>query len=124
MTCNNLDEKKEGEAGNVAYMLKSGDKYVLPGSSIKGVLRHQAGYILKRIGYSEAKAKKMLDNMMGSSEKGGTKTKSRLVVDESYLNEGVKAVMQTRNRIDRFTGGAIKGALLSVPTPKKLDLKI
>lgn len=109
------------EAGTkVIPSLKSGEDYVIPGTSIKGVLRHQAAYILDSLG---DRKDHMLDSLMGTAE-AGTKTretegrrKSRFYVDEAYIASGkqtdVVAAEVTRNRIDRFTGGTIESALFT-----------
>ena len=99
--------------------LKSGKDYVIPGTSIKGVLRHQAAYILESLGSK----KEMLETLMGTadsktkSKETEGRIKSRFYVDEAYITQGKNAdvteVEITRNRIDRFTGGTIESALFT-----------
>ncbi len=95
--------------------LMSLDDYVIPGTSVKGVLRSHAFRILRTL-LPEAKAEELLQGLMGcaksdqASQKGSLK--SRFVVDEVYISpDKVIAKEQTRNRIDRFTGGTIDRAL-------------
>ena len=92
-----------------AVSLKSLDEFVIPGTSLKGVLRHRAQYILDRLGCPID----VLDDLMGTSNKA-FKLKSRFIVAESYISENkMSEVAQTRTRIDRFTGGVMKGSLFT-----------
>lgn len=89
-----------------AVMKKSGGAYIIPGTSLKGVLRHRAAYILHALGMGRESADDLLDSFMGT-----TAVRSRFVVEETIID--AEAHPQTRNRIDRFTGGTIKSALFS-----------
>ncbi len=84
-----------------------GNRYVIPGTSLKGVLRHHAEHILRKLGLSDA----FLRPLMGTAEKNA-KIKSRLIVEESILTEQVEAAAQTRIRIDRLTGSVMDTALM------------
>lgn len=89
--------------------LKSRDDFVLPGTSLKGILRHRAEYILRRLGLDVD----ALENLMGasSSEK---KIKSRFIVAESYIApKNFAEIEHTRTKIDRFTGGTLQGTLFT-----------
>lgn len=90
-----------------AVSLMSKESYVLPGTSIKGVLRHHSEHILECLGMSNA----CLNNLMGCAEKD-KKVKSRFFVEESLLSDAVVPAGQTRIRIDRFTGSVIDSALV------------
>lgn len=113
----NYTTDRKGKA--IAVMLKSGKDAVIPGTSIKGVLRHRAAYILESFGKDET----ALDSLMGTAEaasssdgEGEGRRKSRLRVDETYISLQGKALAETehvRNRIDRFTGGTIDSALFA-----------
>jgi CRISPR/Cas system CSM-associated protein Csm3 (group 7 of RAMP superfamily) len=103
---NNNAEDDKNKLSAIQKM-SNGD-YVIPGTSLKGVLRHQSAQILRRLGVVDT----MLDDLMGYAEKEAKK-KSRFYVEEIYINGGVKAVEQTRNRIDRFTGATIETALFT-----------
>lgn len=94
-----------------AVSLQSGDRYVLPGTSLKGVLRHQAERIVERLGVSET----FLPDLMGYSLAEGEKErgKSRFWVEESLLTEHVQPAGQARIRIDRFTGSVMDSALFT-----------
>lgn len=130
-------------------MLKSGDDYVIPGSSIKGVLRHHSQYILEKMGVWDGWVKPseekeggvnrfihLFGGMMDKPEKDEAEEqnqeenqeeniidgvrvdfskiyKSRVSVSEAYIktSDSIRKMKQTRNRIDRFTGGTIDSAL-------------
>lgn len=97
-----------------ALMLRENDHWLIPGASIKGALRHRAAEILRKLDIDST----LLDRMMGPSldrikEKPEEKWKSRLLVSEVRLEDGVAARLQTRVRIDRFTGGKIPTSLFT-----------
>lgn len=90
--------------------MMSGKDYLIPGPSVKGVLRHQAVHILQILGKPES----MLDDLMGYARDDGEKRKSRFVTDEVYISPNqVDAVKQTRNAIDRFTGSTMDSRLFA-----------
>lgn len=95
--------------------------YLIPGSSVKGVIRSCATRILldlmkiknknleKDCKSFDGKINGILNAIMGSKS-----LKSRLSVDEIYIPEAnLHSQEQTRNRIDRFTGGTIESALFT-----------
>ena len=85
--------------------LKSRADFVIPGASLKGVLRHRADYIFGRLGLD----KNLLENLMGATD-----SKSRFIVSESYIApKNFTELEHTRNKIDRFTGGVLQGTLFS-----------
>ena len=97
---------KDDDKDVAATMKKSGGAYIIPGTSLKGVLRHRAAYILHALGMGREFANDRIDSLMGT-----TAVRSRFVVEETIID--AEAHPQTRNRIDRFTGGTIKSALFS-----------
>ena len=102
--------EKIGENKIHAVSLKSRDDFLIPGTTLKGILRHRAEYILSRLGCPNA----ALDDLMGISNKA-LKIKSRFVVDEIYIStENVRAAVHSRTRVDRFTGGALQGTLFTM----------
>ena len=114
------DYQTSSEGKQIAVMKRSMDVPVIPGSTIKGVLRHRAARILRELGHNQ----KLLDNLMGSAgdedkhdkSMTGGRIKSRFIVEESYLEENpeqLNEALVTRNRIDRFTGGVMGNALLN-----------
>lgn len=106
----NYDTREKIGANSInAVSLKSLDDFLIPGTSLKGILRHRAEYILSRLGVDAA----ALDGLMGASTKT-TKLKSRFIVAETYIaDKNMRAVAHTRTRIDRFAGGVLQGALFT-----------
>lgn len=105
-------------------MLMSRDDYVIPGSSIKGVLRHHSQSILEKMGVWEGwngteqtdttNASRFVSLFGGMMATNALKLyKSRVSVSEAYIapSKAIRKMKQTRNRIDRFTGGTIDSAL-------------
>jgi len=91
-----------------AVSLKNRNDFVIPGTSWKGIFRHRAEYILRKLGLEN----KILDKLMGTAE--DEKIKSRLMIEESYITpENVADIIHTRNKIDRFTGGTLQGTLFT-----------
>lgn len=88
-----------------AATLKSRKDFVIPGTSLKGILRHRAEYIFDRL----ALDKNFLEDLMGTSNK-----KSRFIVAESYVApKNFSEFAHTRNKIDRLTGGTLQGTLFT-----------
>lgn len=112
-------EIKDEKTGRVkkakisAVFKRSGDDFVIPGTSLKGVLRSHAAYVLDIMGCPAKFATEFINNLMGYSEDNDHKAKSRLYVDETYIKAGVKEYAQPRTRIDRITGGVVRSALFS-----------
>ena len=109
-----VEGRAEKETSVQALMLRENDHWLIPGASIKGALRHRAAEILRKLDIDST----LLDRMMGPSldrikEKPDEKWKSRLLVSEVRLEDGVAARLQTRVRIDRFTGGKIATGLFT-----------
>ena len=107
----NYEVSKEDNAKNIsAVSLKSKNDFVIPGTSLKGILRHRAEYILRKFNFNED----VLDSLMGNSSTDGKKIKSRFIVSESYIStKNTREIIHTRNKIDRFTGGTLQGTLFS-----------
>lgn len=86
---------------------------IVSGTSLAGVLRHRAVRIVKTIAADKQVAAKFIEKIFGADM---SKTKdpfaSRLEVRESVLEpEAINSLIQSRVRIDRFTGGAYESAL-------------
>lgn len=108
------DDEKEKIA---AVQMKSGEDFVIPATSIKGVLKSRAYKILMNLNHhDEQKAEDFLDKLMGreTDNKEDKGQKSRLYIDEVYIKPNIlHSKKQSRNRIDRFTGGTIDSALFT-----------
>lgn len=109
------DEKKSDSVTSI--QMKSKNDYVIPGTSLKGVFRNAAKKILLTLsGYKkEEGCDEILDILMGTDKYKDNKAhKSRLFVDEVYIKpNNVNELRHSRNRIDRFTGGTVDGALFT-----------
>ncbi|MBE9007462.1 hypothetical protein IQ259_20930 [Fortiea sp. LEGE XX443] len=102
---------------------------VLSGTSLAGVLRHRAERIVNTL----HKNTNIIDEIFGvdfSKDKTKKAKASRLMVHESVIKETIDLV-QNRIAIDRFTGGALHGALFneqpifgSDKTELKLELEL
>ncbi|MBR3745558.1 MAG: CRISPR-associated protein [Selenomonadaceae bacterium] len=98
----NADDRKKKVSSTT---LKSRGDFVIPGTTLKGILRHRAEYIFGKLGLD----KNLLDDLMGT-----TTNKSRFIVAESYVEtKNFAEVNHTRNKIDRFTGGTLQGTLFT-----------
>lgn len=108
------DDEKEKIA---AVQMKSGEDFVIPATSIKGVLKSRACKILMNLNHhDEQEAEDFLDKLMGreTDNKEDKGQKSRLYIDEVYIRPNIlHSKKQSRNRIDRFTGGTIDSALFT-----------
>ncbi len=110
-----------------AVHIKSNMQYVLPGTSIMGAIRHRALKILKTLNKKEPD--EIMNGLFGIVKVGGNgnsyenKSKGRVKVAEAIIKkENVSSELQTRIKIDRFTGGTIDGALFdSMPLWQKED---
>ena len=90
--------------------MMSGDDYLIPGPSVKGVLRHQAAHILRIL----EKSPTLLDDLMGYSRDDGKKQKSRFRVDEVYISPQDVAARETdAQRHRRFTGSTMDSKLFA-----------
>jgi CRISPR/Cas system CSM-associated protein Csm3 (group 7 of RAMP superfamily) len=96
-------------------------KPIISGTSLAGVLRHRAMKIINTL---------CLDLTIADEIFGTTKKASRLTIAESVIENSTDLV-QNRIAIDRFTGGALDGALFAeqpvCPSPKthvKLRLQL
>ena len=79
---------------------------IIPGTTLKGVLRHRAAYILYALGKEQTQAEAFIDRLMGT-----TAARGRFIVEEAVVDAEMHT--QMRSRIDRFTGGTIPSALFS-----------
>lgn len=95
---------------------------VIPGSAIKGAIAHRLGFHCRRLSGELIDPGQMpppddqphtyVQDLLGwiAEEDNEDGQAGKLLIDDIYL-EAPKSMRQTHNRIDRFTGGVIKGAL-------------
>jgi CRISPR/Cas system CSM-associated protein Csm3 (group 7 of RAMP superfamily) len=113
--------RAEAESGADAGHLHSfrpgkGDVPILPGTSLAGVLRHRALRIANTLA-PDGQGVALVEQLFGRSPREDEDdeeglTASRVVVRETEVT-GVRPLVQTRVKIDRFTGGAYPAALFS-----------
>jgi len=100
-----------------AVPITSGGKAVLPATSLTGAIRARAGKIANTFmtDGENNKSEQLIHHLFGWADDKGNKVqklKSRVIVDETLLNsDNLTAEKQTRIKIDRFTGGALKAHL-------------
>jgi len=100
--------------GSDATQLKCGDKFVLPGTSLRGALRARAQKILNLLWENKKDEVDMfIAALFGTTsleKKNEYSVPSSLYVSETVI-DNVECQLQNRIQIDRFTGGTIESAL-------------
>lgn len=108
-----------------AVHISSNNRLVLPGTSLKGAIRHRAQRIVNTLQGKQETQNKLINELFGYvDEEKKEKKKSRIVVKESLIDENsIVQFLQNRIRIDRFTGGVIDGGLFDSYSiwPKKSE---
>lgn len=102
--------------------LQANGKNIITGKSIRGALRSRAEKI-KNLLLPESNIVNILFGEV--DKKMNTKTKGKLRIDEVILDDSVPST-QSRIKIDRFTGGAMDGALFDsspISSLNKIELK-
>lgn len=97
--------------------MRAKDKYFIPGSTIKGVIRNEAERVLKSLNKVE-----LVDDIFGVSKKNGEKSASKIRFFDTNIDKDLKSIYN-RIKIDKFTGGVRKTALLN-DEPLMGDVKI
>ncbi|MDF1699199.1 MAG: RAMP superfamily CRISPR-associated protein [Saprospiraceae bacterium] len=99
--------------------LHSKGNAIISGKALRGSLRHRAHKILQTIGHPTPQhaIHSIFGHVKTTSDsdrkKGRSKTsavKSRLIVEESIIENGTISMLQDRIKIDRWTGGVMGGA--------------
>lgn len=105
----------QSDSSVISVQMKNHDDFVIPGTTIKGVIRHRAQHLLRQIFPDSEHSQDFINHLMGyANESKGVGQQSHLMVHEAYIpSSQVRLHKQTRNRIDRLTGGTIEGALFS-----------
>ena len=110
-------EKPEGEP---IPLLRVGGRPVLPGTAVKGLLRSRAEFILRSVGLAACETAQCAAcwtcRVFGSG--GGTDSSSESVgvravirFPDAMVRDAPEPTVRTHVAIDRFTGGALAGAL-------------
>jgi len=108
--------------------IQRGEDYILPGTSIMGAIRHRAWKIINTMFQNDKEKARAFYNLFGFAKEPYPEApqdlkdqyeqkaaKGRVLVDEAVIRgKGANFIdqVQTRIKIDRFTGGTIAGALL------------
>ena len=93
-------------------------KVVIPASSIKGALSHRTAYHYnKQNGYfvGDEKARATIVEIFGEAKEESKGLKGKILFSDCYLKKSGEKVFDHVS-IDRFTGGAIEGALFQEKT--------
>ncbi|MGM9977798.1 MAG: RAMP superfamily CRISPR-associated protein [Clostridium sp.] len=94
------------------------EKYFIPGSSIKGVVRNEARKVLKSLNKIELEKA-----IFGSSDDNDDKKlASKIRFFDAFIEKDLKAIYN-RIKIDKFTGGVRKSAILN-DEPLTGDIKL
>jgi len=91
--------------------IKSGDDFVITGTALKGAIRSRAEKIAKTI--KPDIAQQIIDDLFGYVDENNSNSKAkkgRVRIDEVILPRFCTE-LQSRIKIDRFTGGVLEGAL-------------
>jgi CRISPR/Cas system CSM-associated protein Csm3 (group 7 of RAMP superfamily) len=97
------DQSKAPDVVHLKSHRSDGTQPIISGTSLAGVLRHRAVRIVKTLGINSD----IVDKVFGT-----VKNASKLIVYESAI-ENTQDLVQNRIAIDRFTGGALDGALFA-----------
>ena len=117
-------EATGGQGQKVTPMFRDGDRYVLPGTGLKGLLRSRAEYILRSVSLSPEPC---LDQQCGrcwpcevfgfgggkDPQAGVAGARAAIRVTDAVV-EAPEPVQRQHVAIDRFTGGARDGLLYTV----------
>ena len=98
------------------------ERFVLPGSSVKGAFRHAMYRICRARGLAEADAEERMNRLFGHAEKESGQ-KGKLLFHEVELGEVCPSSIP-HVAIDRFSGGALDGALFSEGPVWKEGLRV
>ncbi len=106
--------------------IKSGNSFVQQGTSTKGAVSSRAERILNTL-FKDKRAEYLFKDLFGFvntkalNEKDANAKISRIRIDETVIAPSkIAAEVQTRIKVDRFTGGTVDGALFdSMPLFRK-----
>ena len=95
-----------------AVSLTSNGEPIISGTSWNGAIRHSLENVGREIGKHKEMLKLIKQTFGWVDDKNKTKSAvpSRVIIDESII-ENSKSLTYVRNKVDRFTGGVVDGAL-------------
>ena len=90
------------------------DLTLIPASSVKGAIRHRTEYWYRKANglYKKEDDIKTLEQLFGSAD-GDKSSKGKILIGDFIYSENRPDKLFNHVKIDRFTGGAIDGALFS-----------
>lgn len=103
----------KADAPDMVHLKNAAGKPVLPGTSLAGSVRARAGRIARTL--KGAAGDDLVKGMFGwhDNDDPDSASGSRMLVQESVVENPIANLVQNRVKIDRFTGGAYPGALFS-----------
>lgn len=118
---------------DMVHLKNAAGKPVLPGTSLAGSIRARAGRIARTL--KGDAGHELVKGMFGwhDEDDPDNASGSRVLVQESVVENPIANLVQNRVKIDRFTGGAYPGALFSqqplfarteAPTTVELNLSL
>ncbi|MGJ7908498.1 RAMP superfamily CRISPR-associated protein [Actinopolyspora sp. H202] len=113
------EAERESEDGpKISRVLRSGGKFVVPGSTLKGVLRSRAEYICRAVGAVACTDQSCggcvpcrLFGFSPATGAEGTGRRGRIAVHDATIETTADPEHRQHVAIDRFTGGATDGLL-------------
>ena len=127
-------EGEDGDAPDMVHLRSwrpgaKGKRPILSGTSLAGALRGRALRIVNTLGKDPAIVDELFGRRIQSA--ADAPTGSRLLTQETVIENGIEDRVQSRVKIDRFTGGAYPQALFSQQplwakslTPTKLRIRL
>ncbi len=99
--------ERTGDGRTIAVNQKEGEASILPGSSVKGAVRSRAELIVQSTGRSEMLVEELFGRGAGTEDQGKP---GKVRFEDVYLDPDKKRTI-SRIRINRFTGGVMRGGL-------------
>ncbi|MCB8980667.1 MAG: hypothetical protein H6657_24925 [Ardenticatenaceae bacterium] len=117
---------------DMVHLKNAVGKSVLPGTSLAGSIRARAGRIARTLKGGDV-GDELVKGMFGwhDEDDSDNASGSRVLVQESIVENPIANLVQNRVKLDRFTGGAYPGALFSqqplfarTEAPTTVELKL
>ena len=108
----------------------SDEMILIPASSIKGAISHRTTYhynLQKKFYVGNSEARESITEIFGEAKEDNKGSKGKVIFSDCYLKNNDKTKVFDHISIDRFTGGAIEGALFQEKTvvyDKEFEIEI
>lgn len=129
-----LDDAAKQRYPDIEFSRDAGGKPIIPGRSLRGLLRHRAEKILATILHIDHQldptAASQRAHVFVNELFGDTRKRSAVRIEDATVIDGAPHMLTDRtfNAIDRFTGGVADGKLytarLSAPTKLRFRLQV